>query len=170
MSGESHPIPESVLACPADSFAVIAWSKLVLSHFAQYMAARYNGPVFLTGSSLRSGVPRDVDVRVIVSDNEFCGRYGVQRYRDGWPNQHWIDDMAKRNGELAARHCINPDFQVHPASHAIQYDKEPRVLLAAPTNLDHIIESTRWWYGPHDEPPKSDERAESPSPARSEER
>jgi hypothetical protein len=159
MSDETPTIPESVLACPADSFAVFAWTKLVLSHYAQYMAARYNGPVFLTGSSLRSGVPRDVDVRVIVSDAEFCGRYGVKHYSKGWPNQHWIDDMAKRNGELAALHRLNPDFQVYPASHAIQYDQQPRILLAAPTNLDHIIESTRWWYGPHDETAEAKEGA-----------
>ncbi|MGH9884846.1 MAG: hypothetical protein ACREBE_04930, partial [bacterium] len=121
----STPLPADVLACPTDSFAHVAYVKLTHSHFAAYMAARYNGPVYLVGSTLRSGTPRDIDVRVIVADKEFCGRYHYELYDDfslrHGPNQYWIDDMAKRNGELARDFRLNGDFQVYPASMCIQY-------------------------------------------------
>lgn len=149
---QSEQLPADVLACPVDSFAMIAWTKLTRSRFAAYIAARYNGPVYLVGSSLRSGSPRDVDVRVIVADDEFCGRYHCEKYTD-FPNQRWLDDMAKRNGELARDFRLNGDFQVYPASHCIQYRTKPRVLLAAPTNLEHIAASTAWWDAASDEQP-----------------
>jgi hypothetical protein len=64
------------------------------------------------------------------------------------PNQAWIDDLAKRNGELAADFKLNGDFKVYAASHCIQFRDKPRVLLAAPTNLEHIARSTAWWDDP----------------------
>jgi hypothetical protein len=166
---ESTPIPADVLACPDESFAVRAWASLVLSHFASYIAARYNGPVYLVGSALRLATPRDVDVRVVVADKEFCGRYGYKEYND-WamlgPNQAWIDDMAKRNGELAAMHRINADFQVYCASGCIQYRGQPRVLLASPSNLDHIAASTAWFDGPDSETPASGSSVVDPTETR----
>jgi hypothetical protein len=147
----TQSLAADVLACPADSFAHNAYVKLTYSHFAAYIAARYNGPVYLVGSALRSGTPRDIDIRVVVADAEFCGRYHYDKYGDFsarlGPNQHWIDDMAKRNGELARDFKLNGDFQVYPASHCIQYRDKPRVLLAAPTNLEHIAASTKWFDG-----------------------
>ncbi len=156
----SEPIelPADVLACPEHSYAATAWTKLVRSHFAPYIAARYNGPVYLVGSSLRIANPRDIDVRVVVTDYEFCGRYGFRKYsffdQDG-PNQAWIDDMAKRNGELASLHRLNADFQVYAASHCIQYRDQKRVLLAAPSRLDHIAASTAWFDGESDAQPEA---------------
>lgn len=144
------PIPDDVLACPPDSFAMVAWVKLVRSHLAAYLAARYNGPVYLVGSSLRVANPRDIDIRVVVADGEFCGRYGYGEYNE-WvmhgPNQAWIDDMAKRNGEIASAHRLNGDFQVYCASGCIQYWGKPRVLLAAPSDIAHIAASTAWFTG-----------------------
>jgi hypothetical protein len=144
------PMPADVLDCPADSYAMVAWAKLVHSRFAAYIAARYNGPVFLVGSALRVPNPRDIDVRVVIADAEFDGRYGrgaTIAWRKGEPiPQPWIDDMAKRNGELARLHRMNADFQVYPAGACIQYHKQPRVVLAAPSNLDHIDACTAWFY------------------------
>ena len=145
---EVEPIPADVLACPQGSYAHVAYTKL--RHWAFYMAARYNGPVYLVGSALRIGNPRDVDIRVVVSDEEFKGRYKV-RDAHNWQGerpQAWIDDMAKRCSELAAKDRLNVDFQVYPASHCIQYREQPRVLLAAPTRLDHIAASTAWFDQP----------------------
>src|SRR5690242_20283030 len=91
----SVDIPADVLACPAGSYAVTAWVKL--RRFAAYMAARFNAPVYLTGSSLRKANPRDVDVRIAIDDAQFVARYGVGA--DQWlvqgPSQEWIDDMGK---------------------------------------------------------------------------
>lgn len=147
---EGLEFPAEVLACPPESFAQVAYVKLVASRFAAYMAAHYNGCVYLVGSSLRVARPRDIDVRIVVSDKEFCGRYSYKDDSD-WvkrgPNQAWIDDVAKYNGELAEHHRLNGDFQVYCASGCIQYRDKPRILLAAPTKLDHIAESTAWWDG-----------------------
>jgi hypothetical protein len=140
-----------ISALPEGSDAWMWHAKLTHSRFASYIAARYNGPVYLVGSSLKAGAARDVDVRVIVNDREFAGRYGCET-KDGtgcphdWPNQRWIDDMAKRSGELARDFEFNADFQVYPAGHCIQFQDAPRILLAAPSNLDHINACVAWFY------------------------
>lgn len=141
----SVPIPAEALAFPEQSRAVELWTRL--RRWAWYMAARYNGPVYLVGSCLREGTPRDVDIRVIVADDEFCARYGLTHYDRFMQDesQRWIDDMSKRNGELARDFRINADFQVNSASGAIQYDKGDRLLIAAPSNLSHIAASRLWW-------------------------
>jgi len=154
---ETIEIPADVRACPEDSYAVIAWTRF--RRFAAYMAARYNGPVYLVGSCLKSGTPRDIDIRVVVADNEFAGRYGYKEWQDferHGPNQAWIDDMAKRNGEIAGKWRDHSDFQVYAASHCIQYRDQPRVVLAAPSNLDHIAASTAWFDGPKDDAAEPD--------------
>lgn len=147
----TRELPADVLACPAESYAVTAYVKLAYSRFASYMAARYNGPVYLVGSALRLARPRDIDITVVVADKEFAGRYGYKAWDefDGHgPSQAWIDDLAKRNGELASDFRLNGDFKVYAASHCIQFRDKPRVLLAAPTNLEHIARSTAWWDDP----------------------
>jgi hypothetical protein len=133
--------------------AIATRARLIASHFGQFMAARYNGPMFLVGSALSSLAPRDIDLRVIVADKEFCGRYGLSDY---WlfPNQAWVDDMAKRNGELARDFGLNADFQVYPASYCINGKDGPRLLIASPTDLSHIVKSVAWWFDP---PPVTDE-------------
>ncbi|HET8777990.1 MAG TPA: hypothetical protein VFN76_10055 [Candidatus Limnocylindria bacterium] len=135
MSDRSVPIPEDVLACPPDSFATAAWVKL--RRFAFYMAARFNAPVYLVGSALRKAHPRDIDVRVTVTEEHFRARYGCDS--KDWlvegPSQRWVDDMAHFSDQLAREQRLNVDFQVYPARHAIQYRGQPRVLLAAPTGM-----------------------------------
>jgi hypothetical protein len=127
--------------------AIATRARLIASHWSQYMAARYNGAVFLVGSLLTKQNPRDIDLRIVVADAEFCGRYGLESYAH-FPNQAWVDDMAKRNGELARDFRINPDFQVYPASYCINGKDGPRLLIDAPTDLSHIVASVAWWYDP----------------------
>jgi hypothetical protein len=128
--------------------ALATRARLIASRWSQYMAARYNGPVYLVGSVLAKADPRDIDLRVVVADKEFEGRYGLQSYAH-FPNQAWLDDMAKRNGELARDFRINCGFQVHPASYVIgQFEKAPRLLVDAPSDLAHIVASVAWWYDP----------------------
>lgn len=144
-------VATDVAAFPEDSCALTLHTQLTRSRFASFIAARYNGPIYLVGSALKSGTPRDVDLRVIVNDREFAGRYGCET-KDGagcphdWPNQRWLDDMAKRNGELARDFGMNADFQVFPAGYCIQFQNAPRILLAAPSNLDHINGCVAWFY------------------------
>lgn len=139
--GEPIPIPDDVAACPDDSFAISAWAKL--RRFGAYMAARFNAPVYLVGSALTKGNPRDVDVRVTLSEEHFRARYGVDSA--GWvlegPPQSWIDEMGKFCEVESTRQRFAVDFQVYPARNAMQYIGRPRVVLAAPTGAIDAAEA-----------------------------
>lgn len=148
------PILETVPDAGLPHLAIITRARLIASHWGQYMAARYNGAVFLVGSVLTKENPRDIDLRVVVADKEFCGRYGLESYGH-FPNQAWVDDMAKRNGELANDFGINIDFQVYPASYCINGVSGPRLLIAAPSDLSHLVASVAWWFDPPVEEPAS---------------
>jgi hypothetical protein len=126
-------LPDDVMACPNGAFAQVAWCKL--RRWALYMAARFNAPVLLVGSALYKSHPRDIDVRIIISDVQFNARYGVDSH--GWtmdgPPQKWVDDMGNLCEKEATLAGLNLDFQVYPANHARQYDGKPCVVLAAPS-------------------------------------
>lgn len=135
---DSAPFPDDVLACPDESFAKCAWVKM--RRFAAYMAARFNAPVYLVGSALHKANPRDIDIRVVISDEHFKARYGIDSngwLRDG-PPQPWIDEMGKFCEQETTLQRLPVDFQVYPARHAMQFLGKPRVLLAGPTGaVDH---------------------------------
>lgn len=135
---EPVPFPDDVLGCPDESFAKCAWVKL--RRFGAYMAARFNAPVYLVGSALRKSHPRDIDVRVVLTEEHFKARYGIDS--DGWlqegPSQKWIDEVGKFCADESTRQRLPIDFQVYPARHSTQYLGQPRVLLAGPTGaIDH---------------------------------
>jgi hypothetical protein len=123
--------------------------------WAQHMAARYNGPVYLLGSVLHSPVPRDVDIRIVVQDHEFAARYGATlevretkageyyhtrgiasgafvKWDDG-PTQRWVDDVAKFTAVLSRKHKHNFDVQVWPASYWRDGVWPTPVVLAEPS-------------------------------------
>lgn len=130
-----------------------------LDVWARHMAARYNGPVYLTGSTLHNPSPRDVDLRVVMLDEEFAARYGNEQtlkvdekhhycQRRGlagatiidWhaqgPTQRWIDDVAKFGARLSVVLGTNVDLQIWPES----YWRDcwpPPIELASP--------SPHWW-------------------------
>lgn len=130
-----------------------------ISIYARHWAARYNGPVYLVGSTLHSPTPRDIDIRVVVPDNEFAARYGhtlkakESPYPDrpelvlghvvDWdaegPTQRWIDDVAKLGAAVSGRLRHNVDLQVWPESHWRTPYPAP-IRLAAP--------SERWMFVP----------------------
>lgn len=128
-----------------------------LDNWAKHMAARYNGRVLLVGSTLHHPSPRDCDIRIIVSDDEFAARYGMELRQteltewhplkkrrpelcsarlvhwdaDG-PTQRWVDDVAKFSGAMSKEIGANMDIKVWPDS----YFREPYprpVVLAEPT-------------------------------------
>lgn len=131
-----------------------------LGAWAAHMAARYNGPVYLCGSTLHHPTPRDCDIRIIMSDTTFGARYGMElhpmdldefhplrkrrglvrssviRWSDEGPTQRWIDDIAKFNDHLAQTLALNMDVQAWPESVWREVYPTP-VRLAAPT--------PRWW-------------------------
>ena len=127
-----------------------------LTDWARHMAARFNGAVYLVGSTLHNPLARDCDVRIIVPDHEFAARYGMElhqteigdfhplrkrgsslvsarlvRFDDG-VTQRWLDDVAKFTGTLSVKLGLNMDVKVWPDS----YWREPYptpITLAAPS-------------------------------------
>lgn len=128
--------------------------------WANHMAARYDGPVYLVGSILHNPNPRDYDIRILVEDTDFAARYGmalykmdspkgslqeqsgivsgnyIKWYEDG-PSQRWIDDIAKFGSHLSRIINYNIDFQVWPKSHWRTPYPDP-ILLAEP--------SSKWFF------------------------
>lgn len=140
---ESERLPDDVLACPEESFAIPAYLKL--RRFGAYMAARFHAPVYLVGSALTKANPRDIDVRVVLSEDHFKARYGVDSH--GWlmdgPPQAWIDEVGKFCEQESTRQRLRIDFQVYPARHAMQYCGKPRVVLAAPSDAVDVVAALR---------------------------
>jgi hypothetical protein len=133
--------------------------RATIGAHARHWAARYNGPVYLIGSTLHNPTPRDCDIRILVPDHEFAARYGhelvkkdnpfparpeitsamvVDFVTDG-PTQRWIDDIAKFSGAICLKLTANVDLQIWPESFWRKPYPEP-VLLAAP--------SPRWFFTP----------------------
>src|ERR1017187_3418817 len=48
----------------------------MLRGWANLVASRYGRPVYLTGGALKDAIPRDLDVRVVLSKSEFEARFG----------------------------------------------------------------------------------------------
>ncbi len=94
--------------------------------WARQMATRFARPVYLVGSSLELPDPRDVDVRVEVTDKEFHARWGDPRV---WKDSLWISrhdgsmryaaDMWDLSREASLNLQLNIDFQVQPLCESI---------------------------------------------------
>jgi hypothetical protein len=105
--------------------------------WANQMAARFARPVYLVGSALTSAVPRDWDVRIVLSNAEFELRYGDSRqYEAGaWRPKRfpamlgYYADMAKLTAQAVSAARVNVDFQVHPMRFAYRFKGERRRRL-----------------------------------------
>jgi hypothetical protein len=125
-------IPKHILDYGVYPYVITAYVKL--RRFAAYMAARFNAPVYLVGSALTRPDPRDIDIRIVISDSQFKARYGQDELswiNDG-PGQAWIDDMGHHGEIETCCQQLNIDFQVYSATHALHYKDRPGVVLAAP--------------------------------------
>jgi len=135
--------------------ANVAYVLDALDCNARHLAARYSAPVYLVGSTLHHPNPRDCDIRVLVEDQEFAARYGMEWHQretqagtllhkrgivaarivdftnDG-PTQRWIDDVAKFNSRISERAKLNMDIQIWPESMWREPFPAP-ILLAAPS-------------------------------------
>lgn len=116
--------------------------RMVLQGWANQMASRFGAPVYLVGSMLTSPeTARDVDVRIVLSDEDFEARYGINAIdwiHEGWTSwspgrKRWGEDMVKlarqSRGGFTLAGGMNLDFQVHPASQAITFKDKPRERL-----------------------------------------
>jgi hypothetical protein len=97
-----------------------------LRRVGNFMADYYRAPVYLVGSALRKADPRDWDIRVILSDDEFTRRFGDVKE---WESQHiagsygkigWLvsEENHKKSRELQKQmHGKFVDFKVLPESY-----------------------------------------------------
>ncbi len=111
----------------------------MLRGWANLVASRYGRPVYLTGGGLRDALPRDIDVRVVLSRSEFEARFGKYdpRDRNGYcvrlesmdDERRWHVEIAKMNKQGAGNTHLPVDFQVQPLLEASAYLNEQRVRL-----------------------------------------
>lgn len=104
-----------------------------LTPWANWLALRFGRPVYLVGSALNLSSPRDVDIRVILTDAEFNARYGDP---SDWNFRLWTDpsalirygaDLYDLSREASFTFKANLDIQVQPENAASP--EEPRYRL-----------------------------------------
>lgn len=108
--------------------------------WAREIAARFGRPVYLTGSSLNLPQPRDVDVRVVLTDEEFAARWGEWSWlsdNDGY--RRYACDMGKLSRHVSLFTMLNVDFQVQPHIVALKYAKDRRVRLDDVDGLEEVL-------------------------------
>ncbi len=109
----------------------------LLRGWANQIAARFNAPVYLVGSALREARPRDIDVRVVLSDEQFVGRYGIAATAPyhlglndgGEPLRLFWRDVAKLGDWCARHHGLNIDFQIQSDALAGKYSGMQRLRI-----------------------------------------
>jgi hypothetical protein len=113
------------------------WKGSRLRGWANLMASRYGRPVYLVGGALKDPVPRDIDVRVVLSATEYIVRFGS--WKDWGYNltsiegmdaqRRWHLEIAKMNKQGASTTHLPIDFQIQPLPEAMKYVNEQRQRL-----------------------------------------
>lgn len=98
--------------------------------WAREIAARYGRPVYLCGSALELPKPRDVDVRIILTDREFRDRWGDHSWDAGHENYRaYAADVGKLGRDASRWMMLNLDVQVQPLCVALKYAGQRRLRL-----------------------------------------
>lgn len=107
-----------------------------LAGWARHIAARYGHPVWLVGSVLTSDEPKDIDVRVVLPDEEFEGRWGQWQWKHHKSEtgldagaKRWAGEMAKQARWVAKNCRLHVDFQVVAESECRGHVGRPKVRL-----------------------------------------
>lgn len=105
--------------------------QLKLRDWPAHMAARYNAPVYLLGSTLHTPNARDVDIRIVLRDDDFKARFGQDAAGfEECPTQRWIDDVGKLAAAMSRITRLNLDVKVWPESKWADPYPKPLVLAA----------------------------------------
>lgn len=114
------------------------WQGRALRGWACLMASRYSRPVYLVGGALEDPVPRDFDVRVILSGSEFEARFGKWKTGSNASlldldemdvERRWHVEMAKMNKQGSSQTRLLVDFQVQPMVDAARFIAQKRRRL-----------------------------------------
>lgn len=110
--------------------------------WARDVVMRFGRPVYLVGSALEEPNPRDVDVRVVLSDAEFDARWGNPSgwhvHGQGW--RQYAFDMGKLCKQGSRRLMLNLDLQVQRFSSAKEYTDKRRLRLDDVEGLEDATE------------------------------
>lgn len=112
----------------------------LLRTWANTIASRFNAHVYLCGSAIRKLEPRDIDIRVVLTRDQYEARYGnrgwYERHLDTGPEPsagllRYMEDVAKLAEWISQTHKLNVDFQIqHEDEVAFFGDKDkPRIQL-----------------------------------------
>jgi hypothetical protein len=122
--------------------------KLQLHGWACQTAVRFGAPVYLVGSTLTEDAPRDVDISIVLSDEDFAGRYGdVQQWDSemygiewGEARQRWAEDQVKLTRHLVTGYRMNVDLKIEPIFRAAAiYQGKPRVRLDTVVAIAEVL-------------------------------
>ena len=116
---------------------------------ANSLAIRYGGKVYLTGSALTKKNPRDIDIRIIISQKERRRQFGeIGKYRlpdgslvevhrsnmDTWSQSRWKQSYegVKSNRDAADRGYDYPfDIQIMDEAMDANFKDHPRIRMDA---------------------------------------
>lgn len=102
---------------------------LYLDEFGSQVWAAFGHPPYLVGSALEKKQWRDVDVRLILSDDEY-ERLGLGAPNDAHRNEKWVSLVLAYSALGKAMTGLPIDFQIQQQSDAnARYGGRPRSAL-----------------------------------------
>jgi hypothetical protein len=120
----------------------------MLHGWACQVATRFGAPVYLVGSTLTEENPRDTDISIVLSDEEFAARYGDVQAWDremygiewGAGRQRWAEDQIKLTRYLVTGYRLNVDLKIEPLFRAEAiYQGKRRVRLDTVAAIDEVL-------------------------------
>ena len=112
------------------------WFPFAFSGQANNLVGRYGAPIWLVGSALEKEVPRDIDLRIILADEEMQRLYGHKfPLRPETPGTfaewQWrrLRDNLRQSRSCGSWGGFPIDFQVQSEMEAIAYKDLPRLRL-----------------------------------------
>lgn len=122
------------------------WFPDTFRNQANYYASLYGAPIFLVGSSLIKETPRDIDIRVPLSDEELYRLYGYNREEklgnlSDWNEWRWKQaaDHVKRNRALRRWGGFPIDFQTQTMDEFLAHSHLPSIRLD--TAPDYVLKA-----------------------------
>lgn len=117
--------------------AVGTWFIDAFRGQANNLVGRYGAPVYLVGSALTAEVPRDIDIRIVLPDEEISRLYGsglpITRSEKRGELELWewrrLRDNLKQSRALRNWGGYPIDFQVQWEMEAIAYNDKPKLRL-----------------------------------------
>jgi hypothetical protein len=118
-----------------DGLDTCEWFPVGFRRVANCLAAYYGGPVYLVGGALQPGKPRDLDIRIVISEPDALRLFGkhnlsVDHLADHCPTC-WkqLQEQLRENRLWSQRWHQRFDIQFQTDTEAQRYAHEPRLRL-----------------------------------------